>query len=135
MHLARLRSDASGGPQLTVCQGLYPPEGWRVGKRTGVPQNEGGHEDGESTLSSRNTGHGSARKDRCRGMRGSPGGWGWGRGGMPSVTAVGWAWSFQADVKQRFPKTEQQLEGLDESLTWHLSVQHALGGGYLAASI
>lgn len=41
MHLARLRSDASGGSQLTVCQGLYPPEGWRVGKRTGMPQNEG----------------------------------------------------------------------------------------------
>lgn len=69
--------------------------------------------------------------EECEGALGGGGG----RGGMPSVTAVGWAWSFQADVKQRFPKTEQQLEGLDESLTWHLSVQHALGGGYLAASI
>lgn len=52
---------------------------------------------------------------------------------MPSVTAVGWAWSSQANVKQHVPKTEQQLEGLDEALTWHLSVQHALGSGYLAA--
>lgn len=71
--------------------------------------------------------------EECEGAWGS--GRAGGRDGMPSVTAVGWAWSFQADVKQRFPKTEQQLEGLDESLTWHLSVQHALGGGYLAASI
>lgn len=130
MHLARLRSDASGGSQLTVCQGLYPPEGWRVGKRTGMPQNEGGgcHGDSENTLSFRNTGHSSACVDRCRGMRGSLEG----RGRMPPMTAVGWAWSFQANVKQHIPKAEQQLEGLDEALTWHLSAQRALGSGYLA---
>ena len=52
---------------------------------------------------------------------------------MSSVTAVGWAWSSQANVMQHVPKTEQQLEGLDEALTWHLSVQHALSSGYLAA--
>lgn len=51
------------------------------------------------------------------------------------MTAVGWAWSFQANVKQHVPKAEQQLEGLDEALTWHLSAQHALGSGYLAAWI
>lgn len=59
MHLARLRSDASGGSQLTVCQGLYPPEGWSVGERTGVPRNEEGHGDIENTLSSGDTGHSS----------------------------------------------------------------------------
>lgn len=131
MHLARLQSDASGGSQLTVCQGLYPPEGWRVGKRTGMPQNEGGvgvMEIVRTPLSFRNTGHSSACIDGCGGMRGSLEG----RGRMPPMTAVGWAWSFQANVKQHIPKAEQQLEGLDEALTWHLSAQCALGSGYLA---
>lgn len=59
MCLARLQSDASGGSQSTVCQGLRPPKGQRVGKRTevplGMPQNEKGHGDREGTLSSRDT--------------------------------------------------------------------------------
>lgn len=53
MCLARLQSDASGGSQSTVCQGLCPPKGQRVGKRTevplGVPQSERGHGDREDT--------------------------------------------------------------------------------------
>lgn len=32
-------------------------------------------------------------------------------------------------------QAEQELEGLDEALTWLLSVQHALGSGNLAAEI
>lgn len=59
MCLARLPSDASGGSQSTVCQGLCPPKGPRVGKRIEVPldmpQNERGHRDREGTLSSRDT--------------------------------------------------------------------------------
>lgn len=53
MCLARLQSDASGGSQSTVCQGLCPPKGQTVGKRTevplGVPQSERGYGDREDT--------------------------------------------------------------------------------------
>lgn len=53
MCLARLQSDASGGSQSTVCQGLCPPKGQRVGKRTevplGMPQSERGHGGRENT--------------------------------------------------------------------------------------
>lgn len=41
---------------------------------------------------------------------------------MSPVIALGWAWVFQVNVKQHISKTEQELERLDEALTWHLSV-------------
>lgn len=100
-----------------------------MGTRTGVPQNEG-------VMDVMRTSSALGTLDTAVpvwiGAEEFEGAWGAG-GRMPSVTAVGWAWSSQAKVKQHVPKTEQQLEGLDEALTWHLSVQHALGSGYLAA--
>lgn len=73
--------------------------------------------------------HGWNHGEECEG-----GGWE-GRGRMPPVSALGWVWSFQVNVKQHIPKSEKELEGLDETLAWHLSVQHAPGSGNLAAQI
>lgn len=73
-----------------------------MGTRTGVPQNEG-------VMDVMRTSSALGTLDTAVpvwiGAEEFEGAWGAG-GRMPSVTAVGWAWSSQANVKQHVPKTE-----------------------------